>query len=153
MGPQQVKRKIYETSADVERETMVINDLERAWNPVVISRLPKKYMLDAFADFGTHYAFIEIKVRTVASTDFDTYMIGLRKVLEGVGHCSLIPGGLFLLVVRWTDGLFCVDVGDVLDQCHVTAGGRLDRSDAQDVEPVIHIPVELFQRIDVDKTA
>lgn len=146
-----MSRKLYEKGEDIEREAEVLRDVAEAWHPVVVNKLPKKYALDAHLNFGTHSAFAEVKVRTVASTTFDTYMISLRKVLEGIQHASLFPDTGFLLLVRWTDGLFCCDVTEALSHSRIDFGGRVDRDDRQDMEPTVLIPVSQFVRIGVDK--
>lgn len=147
-------RKLYESSVDIENETRVLRTLEQAWHPVIISRLPKKYTIDAYAQFnGGHSAWVEVKCRSVASTDYDTYMISLRKVLEGIQHASLFPSSTFILVVEWTDGLFYCVVPEALPQSRVSFGGRTDRDDREDTEPVVLIPVSEFVRVDVDIVA
>lgn len=148
-------RRIYETKDDRSKEEAVLETLRRAWHPVIVTKLPPKYALDAFVDWGTVQAFLEVKRRNCASTTYKTYMLSLRKVREGLDHAELMPQGVFLLVVEWTDGLFVCDVAEALTApgYRVEVGGRDDRGDWQDVEPVAHIPVNLFQRINVDNTA
>ena len=148
-----MSRKLYEKDTDIENETRVLRALEQHWHPVSITKLPKKYVLDAHANFGVHHAFLEIKCRSVASTTFDTYMIGLRKVLEGVQHAGVLPNGTFLLVVEWTDGLYYCDMQEALPHCRMDFGGRKDRDDREDTEPVVLVPVSRFVKIDVDRTA
>ena len=146
-------RKLYETSGDIENETRVINSLRQAWHPVSINTLPKKYVLDAFAEFdGGGHAWLEVKCRTVASTTFETYMISYRKIVEGINYADA-KGGSFLLVVEWTDGIFACNVHDAMPHTRMGFGGRKDRDDREDSEPMLLIPVRLFVKIDVDRTA
>lgn len=144
-------RKIYETSGDIENETRILNALAQAWHPVIIEKLPRKYALDAFADFGEHKAFIEVKRRHALSTTFDTFMISLRKVVEGIQHATVAGAG-FLLVVEWDDGIFYCDMSDALP-VRVWFNGRKDRNDREDLEPQALIPIANFVKLPVDRTA
>lgn len=146
-------RPTYETKDNMAREHAVLETLRQVWHPVVITKLPPKYALDAFADWGTNQALLEVKCRNCASTTYKTYMLSMRKVREGLDHAALIKQGAFLLVVEWTDGLFVCDVGEAIEHWHVDIGGRADRGDSQDIEPVVHIPVNRFHRITVDNSA
>ena len=134
-------RPIYESETDLRNERQIIDGLNEAWR-TQSSKLPRSYGLDyALTRGGRVTAFVEIKCRTIPSWTYDTYMISLAKVLKAksLGNNVEVPA---LLVVRWNDMVGYVDLRPVaLD---VQMGGRTDRGDAQDIEPVCMIPIKDF---------
>ena len=90
---------------------------------------------------STVEGLIEIKVRTNVFKKYPTYMISLQKVVNCVSHADII-GCDFFLYVQWTDGIGCWKFDR--DQYTTGIGGRTDRNDRMDEEPVIYIPIENF---------
>jgi hypothetical protein len=138
-------RPIYETDGDLEKEREIGRTLSRAWK-ATLHKLPRAYNVDWMLvnAQGQAKAFVELKSRSNPSTQYPTLMLSLHKWMHGKAMAKEI-GGVFLVVVRWTDGLYYHRQGD----CEVTygIGGRTDRGDDQDVEPVVHIPTKEFKRI------
>lgn len=133
-------RPLYETKEDLTRERKAARHLGS-----VTDSFPVKLPIDAHADYimvraGEAKAVVEIKCRNNSRLAYDTYMISQHKyegLLSWEGY-GLKP----LLLVSWTDA-----VGYVSLPCaHTTAiGGRRDRGDAQDIEPVVHIEISQFK--------
>jgi len=139
-------RPTYETSADLQNERQVVDAINELWQTKA-SKMPRAYSLDyALTRAGRVCTFVEIKCRTVSSYQYDTYMISLAKVLKAraLGREVGVPS---LLVVRWTNMVGYVDLREV--DIDVQVGGRADRNDAQDIEPVCMIPIEQFTRIPI----
>jgi hypothetical protein len=138
-------RPIYETESDLEKEREIGKSLSRAWK-ASLHKLPRAYNVDWMLvnEDGQAKAFVELKSRSNRSTQYPTLMLSLHKWMHGKAMAKEI-GGVFLIVVKWTDGLYYHRQGD----CEVTygVGGRTDRGDAQDVEPVVHIPVDAFKMV------
>lgn len=139
-------RPIYETEADLRNERELIAALNGLWR-TESAKLPRSYGLDyTLTRGGKVAAFVEIKCRTVPSWQYDTYMISLAKVLKArsLGSGANVPA---ILLVRWNDSAGYVDLRTVpLD---VEVGGRTDRGDAQDIEPVCMIPIKQFTRLSI----
>jgi len=135
-------RPIYESDTDLYNEREVINALNDLWQ-TQSTKLPRSYGLDyTLTRGGRVTAFVEIKCRTIPSWTYDTYMISLAKVLKAksLGNNVGVPA---FLVVRWNDMVGYVDLRIVaLD---VQVGGRKDRGDEQDIEPVCMIPIKEFK--------
>lgn len=143
-----MSRPIYETAEDRDREQKIIEAVCKAFHPCSSHRLPRKYALDYFLQFGVDgsaMAWCEVKRRYNKREDYPTYMISLRKVLEGVGH-SEATGHAFLIIVQWDDGIFVANIEDIKG-LRVEMGGRADRFDSEDIEPVVHIPNDWFTHI------
>ena len=138
-------RPTYETDADLANEVEIKEILSDQWK-VAFHKMPRSYNIDWLlvdAD-GMAKAFVELKCRSNPSTQYPTLMLSLHKWMHGKELAREI-NGVFLVVVRWTDGLFyCIP-----QECEVTfgVGGRTDRGDDQDVEPVVHIPVSCFKQV------
>jgi hypothetical protein len=52
---------------------------------------------------------------------------------------------LFVLIIKWDDGVFFYKAGS--SEVTYGFGGRYDRDDSQDQEPMVFIPVDKFKRI------
>jgi hypothetical protein len=118
-----------------------------AWH-VEFKKMHKKYYIDyiAFDQFGIAKAVVEIKCRDNAKRQYNTLILSLAKWNMGARYYDT-NGLSFLVVARWTDGVF-VHQYSPKNGYHITMGGRTDRGDAQDIEPVIHIPISNFTRAD-----
>lgn len=139
-------RPTYETEADLRNEREIISALNEHWQ-TKSTKLPRSYGLDyTLTRAGQVTAFVEIKCRTVPLWQYDTYMISLAKVLKAKSLGSNV-GVPALLVVRWNDMVGYIDLRSI--DLDVQVGGRTDRGDAQDIEPVCMIPVEQFTRISI----
>jgi len=90
-------------------------------------------------------AIAEVKCRTNPREQYPTLMLSLAKWMHGkqLAKELAVP---FLVVIKWTDGIFWHEVTDKSLISH-GFGGRTDRNDDQDVEPVVYIPINLFRKI------
>lgn len=140
-------RPKYESPADLAAERHVARLIEREWK-AQLQKLPDQYKLDfaAYRD-GELVAWLEIKNRTHAAGAYPTLILSVAKWHAGVA-LAVTSGCPFLVVANFVDGAKFVRYsrGKVLD-VRYGPGGRTDRGDAQDQEPVIHIPMELFKPI------
>jgi hypothetical protein len=93
---------------------------------------------------GELVAIVEVKCRLCLSTTYPTYMIGSAKVetLRDAAAERGVPG---LLLVAWMDRLGLIDAGVAASRAMRAHGGRVDRGDPLDLEPVLHIPMALFK--------
>lgn len=137
-------RPVYETEAHLQGEQGVAKKLE-AWinNPLAtVVKTPPLAPYDyCIVKKGLISGVVEIKVRSNPSDKYPTYMISLEKVSQCTSHANII-GCPFYVVVQWTDklGRWKFD----RDQYTTGIGGRTDRNDSMDEEPVIYIPIENF---------
>lgn len=144
-------RQLYETEDDLRNEQDIARIIQKKWG-VELVKLPIKNKIDYLAKKeDIPKAFIEIKKRACRRHAYVTYMISLDKWVSGLAmeqHTS-VP---FILVVDWDDEigyLKCSDV-EVADNnvFSVNMGGRKDRGDAQDIEPVVHIHISQFKTLE-----
>lgn len=94
---------------------------------------------------GKAVALVEVKRRLCGWRKYPTYMISTRKVRQLVDEAArrnLAP----ILLVAWVNRLGWVR----LDRCTMTeaTGGREDRADPMDIEPVFHIPIGEFKAVE-----
>lgn len=144
-------RQWYETEQDLDNERDVIEQVAKRWG-VVAKKLPRAYPFDyALCDYieGVNYnerypirALVEIKNRNYPSNRFKTAVVGLDKVLEAF---RIIQSSecMVLLVYAFTDEICYYEFGK--EKLHTTMGGRQDRGDWQDHNPVAHIPIDKFK--------
>jgi hypothetical protein len=146
-------RKFYETATDRDREANIIGRF------MVLSGLSKQDILIRATPPGTAWDYslfsgneivglVEIKTRFVSSTTYPTLILSARKVDALLSFTS--PNGTnslpVILLVQYTDGLFWTPLNRILlDSCPIQTGGRTDRGDSKDIEPVYHIPVACLQ--------
>jgi hypothetical protein len=90
-------------------------------------------------------AVIEMKARTTAFGDYPTIILAMRKWLDltRIGAAFGVPA---LFVVRFTDGLYMIDIAKVDPSKHKMGGNSRNQS-FNDYEPMIHIPTSQFKRV------
>jgi len=135
-------RPIYETRADRGREAEFSLLLSKKFN-CTFSKLPIRYGLDfsAVRD-GRVVAFVETKVRTNPVGQYPTYMISSGKFMHA-DALSRATGLKCMLAVRWSDAWGYTEL-TMSPDITVSIGGRMDRGDEQDIEPVCLIPISRF---------
>ena len=144
MSIESVVRPIYESSTDISNEEMLAEHLVLRWKLDGWKRNPTMYPIDiSFIKDGAITGFAEIKCRTVPKDRYETYMISASKVMSA-NSLSRVTRLSCLLVVKWADYLGWIDLIKVQPK-FVAWGGRSDRQDPQDMEPVIHFDIDDFR--------
>lgn len=137
------RRPQYETDPDRRRELEFSRTVEEKFK-CSFRKMPMQYGMD-FAMFHQKglVGYGEVKVRTNPVRQYPTYMLSMKKV-----HCANalhdLSGVPCFLFVRWTDRWGSVELNKIAGSVEVANGGRTDRGDPQDVEPVAYIPLSLF---------
>ena len=135
-------RPLYETEEDLDRERGAIMTLCGRTDAH-----PFKLPISAHADYimmrdGEAKAVVEVKCRKNKRLAYDTYMLSQHKY-EGLlswAEYGLTP----ILLVSWQDAIGYVRLPCPHD---IAVGGRRDRGDALDIEPVVHIKTSDFKVI------
>ena len=107
-------------------------------------KLPKRYGIDFMAMQGNSpCAWVELKCRNNRRDDYSEYMISLAKWFEGrmLAKETRLP---FVLAVRMIDADLWVRI-DKIENPRIGFGGRIDRNDWQDQEPMIFLSMKLFK--------
>ena len=136
-------RPFYESSEDIQREQSVAAAAAIRWG-CEARKLPKAYQLDWAFFRGTLKAWCEIKCRNTAHAAYPTLLLSAHKWNDGLTFAERfsVP---FILLIKWRDGIRYWEVTDIKPEVQV--GGRKDRGDAQDIEPCVHLPKELFKQL------
>ncbi len=135
-------RPLYETDDDLSREARFAAIIADSFK-CQLHKMPIRYGLDFVAvKDGRTIGFVETKIRMNPVERYPTYMISLGKFMtaEAIMQTTSIP---CRLAVMWTDGWGFVKMKMTPDVV-VSVGGRRDRGDDQDVEPVCLIPISNF---------
>ena len=139
-------RPMYENDATLQAEREVIAKLCDKWK-VEASKLPIAYNVD-YVLTRHDYAkvWIEVKCRHCSSTEYDTYFISAKKVVNGLAlsEATNVP---FYIAVQWKDRLGYIRV--LKGSFDIRIGGRKDRDDWQDVEPMAHFKVSDFTTVEM----
>lgn len=146
-------RPLYENSSTLEEEIKFFRDLTTSvteYKQCRFRKLPLSYRLECAIEHiptGKVTGFCEFKRRRNLRTHYPTLMLSLHKYRE-LAACSEFSDAL--LFVRWNDrdGLYEVNKHANPD---IRWGGRKDRGDWQDREPVVHIPVDDFELLDTKR--
>lgn len=139
-------RPLYETSRDSDNERKVAEQIGSCTGSVM-KKNPKAYPIDWCAYKSSKLtAWIEIKCRSNAKDKYPTLLLSYHKIVDGI-NLSATSGASFMLFVRFTDGVFYWRCPKDVTSYRVDNGGRTDRNDSQDMEPVIHIPMEEFIKL------
>jgi hypothetical protein len=144
-----MSRPMYESQSDVTRENKMKALLETKWN-CELNKLPIKYHLDWMAMRGKDpMAFVEFKHRENLSIyKYPRYMISLDKWMKAKQLCKEVEIP-FIMVITFTEGnYYGVFSHNGIHDMAYGFGGRYDRGDAQDVEPMIYLPLKKFQKIE-----
>ena len=140
-----MKRTVYENEATLSREREFA-DMLAGRVDMGLQKLPRQYRVDfAMVDkkSGEVYCWLETKCRTGRS--FKHFMLSLSKWQAGI-RLSQETGKPFLIGFRWKDGDYILQVNkDYIPLLLV--GGRDDRDDPEDIEPVVQIPKKMFHLI------
>jgi hypothetical protein len=138
-------RPLYESSEDRSREQEVAKLVEERWG-VVAQKMPMRYEFDYMlmrSSPSRQVAIMEVKCRL---KKYDTLLISMQKVVTmQMYHQQFnVPA---VLAVSWPneEPMYTLLEPARTSKYEVEWGGRDDRGDDQDKEPVIHIPVEHFR--------
>lgn len=136
---------MYESAQDKSHEAQVIARLCSAWG-CDAKKMPAAYPMDWSLKKGQEVkALAEIKFRNAS---YPTYIVSLRKYSDmlNLHQASGLP---CLLVVCWPeDGRRVIKYTAVTNKpAKVIHGGRTDRGDSQDVEPMAEIPMSEFRNV------
>jgi hypothetical protein len=137
-------RPIYENAKDLSNELRVSKTLQECWNAEFV-KLPMAYYIDWAVVRGNEIkAFAEFKRRLNPKDQYPTFMLSLKKFQNGkdLGRELGVP---FLIIVEWDDGLWYCDAKNV--ERTYGFGGRRDRNDSQDQEPVVYIKTQSFYKV------
>lgn len=135
-------RPRYERPEDLENEKTVRKILMQKW-AVEMHKMPMAYHLDWMVTKDSKaVAFAELKCRDNSILQYPTLMLSMHKWMHGRQMAEEIDGS-FLVIVKWIDGLYYHRQGTAAVTYGV--GGRKDRGDSQDMEPVVHIPTDSFK--------
>lgn len=134
-------RPIYETAETLKAEEGTISRIASVWG-VTFRKLPVQYRVDwALERDGRIVCWVESKKRKNLRTRYPSLMLSLSKVMHGL-DLAKATGLPFVVVVEWVDALAYLRVERIPP---LRFGGRADRGDWQDVEPVVDFPVEDFK--------
>lgn len=93
---------------------------------------------------GCVTTFMELKTRHNPRLAYADYMISLTKYLAGA-EIARVTGLNFQICVHWIDAVGVWDWRRMQPtNLNIKIGGRRDRGDAADIEPVVHLPLSEF---------
>lgn len=141
-------RPTYETEVHLGREKQVIEVIERI-HGVTFQKCPNYYHIDYFLidQHKNVNAWVEIRGKEFEKAKFPTFFTSLEKYIS-ICRMAHLTGKPAILVANWTDtaNYYKADHTD-LKKFDIKLGGRtsVSRGDWQDIEPVVHIPTNLFK--------
>lgn len=134
-------RPYYESPRDLTNENSVSSVLKEKGLDFV--KMPVSYRLDfAIMRNGKVCGFAEVKTRNNRHDKYPTLMISLGKVMAA-RQLSEATGTRSILFVKFLDGLYWCDFASPFN---LEIGGRKDRQDNADIEPVAHFAISAFRR-------
>ena len=143
-----MKRPMYETEANLENERRAKQFLEERWS-CVLHKVPLKYQVDWMAMRGDNpMAFIEYKFReNLSFYKYPRYMISLDKWMKAKQLSKEVEVP-FVMVITFTEGTYYGSFDNTMTlEMKYGFGGRYDRGDAQDVEPMVFLPLNIFKKL------
>jgi len=140
-------RPRYERQADRDAENRLIELVCKRYQLDSFFKLPASYILDfAVSRNKQIIGFVEVKKRTTAMRQYPTFFIALHKVLQAKQY-ELI-GLHSRVVVEWSD---CIGSVRLDAPFELKFGGRSDRNDSADQEPMAHFPIDSFEILEEKK--
>lgn len=146
-----MSRPTYETKDHLENERRAIEHVEAVWG-VQCRKTPKYYKIDytVTAPNDRVVGWAEVRGKNFERYRFSTFFTSLEKAMTLVRYEALTAKPA-VVIVAWKDGIYCYrfTVNDTRTQA-ITWDGRTtnSRGDDQDIEPVIHIPVRNFVKLE-----
>jgi len=146
-----MNRPLYETNKDRLAEARVAKRVADKWSCKPVKLRPT-YVVDyALLQGDVCKAFMEIKCRNYSMKQMDDmggFMLSLDKWRAGI-DLSRCSGAAFILVVSTPDAVWWhrIEAGKPDDHDGVAFGGRTDRDDPQDVEPVVLLKAVRFKKL------
>ena len=143
-----MSRPQYETDADLQRESAVIERFKSKWN-VEVEKLPVRYYLDYIMHRGDKtLAFCEIKTRNVKIQqikDWGGFILSLSKWIsaKNIVEATGLP---FILIYRTFDGDYYNKITEFTHD-GIYYRGRNDRNDWQDMEPCVMLNADRFKEL------
>tara|TARA_A100000172_G_scaffold69562_1_gene49661 strand:+ start:942 stop:1388 length:447 start_codon:yes stop_codon:yes gene_type:complete len=134
-------RPVYEKQMDRDNEAELALIVTQKWK-CQMSKMKDKSAFDYAAIRSNEVmAFIEMKTRKTEMNKYPSYLISFTKVWKAKQLYQALHLPVFLLV-KWADKIAFT----ALHNCKpkVQIGGRKDRQDPSDIEPVAMIPLEDF---------
>jgi len=133
-----------ETEQNLKDERLVAELIEAEWN-VMVKKLPRLYHLDfvLLNKAKQIRGFAEIKIRDNPQLQYAEYMIGLSKVLQAK-KLTEFTGQTCVVIVRWTDFTGWISLREYK---RIGWGGRTDRDDFQDLEPMAFFTASAFKAL------
>lgn len=142
-----MSRPMYEVPSDVDKEIAVMDKLVSKYPfEVEYFKLPKHYQLDYGVYRERLILLTEIKCRDIRFNTYPTVILSAHKM-----HAMIewyVRGIKSVLLYQMNDGLFAYNVDTDAYQLPIHHGGRKDRNDWQDVEPVYHIDTKLLRLVE-----
>jgi hypothetical protein len=137
-------RQRHETEADLERERQAASKFSRR-RKCVLHKLPIFYEIDYLIEFqGLIRGVLEVKCRDFHSYDYGTIFLSLHKY-KALCEYGRLVGGTADLVVQLRDKMLTANLLSYHpSSMRIAFGGRTDREEPQDQEPVLHIPIDWF---------
>lgn len=146
MGPiwsTEMSRPFYENSTDVSAEKAIAKLLMDSWGCDLV-RLPRAYPIDFCAlRLNKIIGWVEVKRRHRTFEQYPNCFLSLHKVKEG-RELSELSGIPCLFAVQFNDALAYVNFKS---RFALSLGGRTDRKDWQDVEPMAEFSMSSFKII------
>ena len=133
-------RPLYETPESLENEQRVADLLEMYWSRKLV-KLPIAYQVDFAVVKEDITAWAEIKCRT---TEYPEMYLSLHKWMAGK-ELSRQTGLPFILVYAFNGKVHWKTVEN--DTPRIVIGGRTDRQDWQDIEPMAVFKLDQFKTL------
>lgn len=144
-------RPVYETTADRQRQLAVANHvLSQFTQPkrklVALPRLhPADYAITK--PDGQIIVMLEVKCRRQKIEVYPSLILSARKVSSTMTFCDH-ANIAYCIAADWADAIGIISVtAERMRGWRCDMGGRTDRGDSDDIEPVFHIPVSDFKRL------
>jgi hypothetical protein len=138
--------KDYYTKYHYDKEESLRIYLEKLYN-VTLKRNKTLYKYDiSVIKDGLITGLLELKDRSHYFGYYKTYTVSLDKIREGIQY-ETFTGLPCTLVVRFSCGTIAsyrIQAEEV-KTFNITHGGRTDRNDPNDLEPLVNIPLNYFK--------
>ena len=137
-------RPTYQNDKNTADELAFMERVRRAG--CQIWKVKQYYVYDFIMKKGGVTAFVEYKRRMVLKNTYPTIILSAHKFMN-IKEQARFFCVKFFFYVEFNDGLFRADLTEYAPKGDsIIIGGRTDRGDSDDMEPVIEIPIDMFQK-------
>ena len=146
------RRPQYVSDEDERLEMAVAFVLKRRFDLDSVVKNPRFFPMDLSLMRGSRViGFAEVKSRYFPSTKYDEVFLSVARAIN-MANFAAVSGRPVILVWNFSDKMLGLSIRDGWHApWPIAMGGRTDRDDSEDIEPIFLVPVRELKEVDTGR--